>query len=366
MANETWSSADKLDLKEFLNQNKIDLRSNLSEDSKELLAKTYSVSDLIKFSKEAKWKWMETIKRNILSILEKKDEIDRDASEQIKKENEALASFKSEKDALDAKKVEDIAALKKLLEYDDDDKLNKNNDNNEIMEVLLGAISMNENNNQTLKDIKILQERKQEARDNNKLEEVAKINEELEKKKWELKWLIWQKDYLYEKYLRQKQDSEKYNDNGWQWIQEFKRWWPLFCKKWDTLKWTGQEVVFGIANPFKDKRRARRRVNRVISRMNEIWKDSTAWMKMVMNRCYVNWLRPIRRWMKSVANTFRLTNPVKFSEQYDKQVKEFISNLTDEIKAWGKFGEDDKKTIALIEQRLKRYKQDYKQKFLAM
>ena len=301
------------------------------------------------------------LKMNVLYLI---DQCNENEKESLREENQKniddqeqeLKKIK-EKQKLEKKKNEEkVDTLKQLLFWDDKetkDKLDKDN----VLKATLEVVALNKQNEKTLKEIKELQEKLKKATDDKNLEEVAKINEELEKKKLELKWLLWQKDNLYYQFF-----WEKYDDDNWGWIQEFKRRGKLFGKGTSE---TGQ-TVHGIMSPLKPKRIARMRLNRVIRKMNEIWNDSTAWMKMVMNRCYFNWVRPLRRWMKSIANTFRLKNPAEFSAKYEEQSNEFIRDLTKKIESAWKLSDDDKKTIALIEKRLKWYKEDYKRQFLQM
>ena len=365
MAVERNESIDKDKLKELLEIDWITKKELTQEEIKEI-SKNFSVQDLYPIAvalnnphQKIDWvKWSrEKLGMNILSLLSQCNENEKEAlseenQRKVEEQQKEIDRIQSEKAEDEKNKQKDIAALKKLLDYDDRDNSRENNENvNSVLEV----VAINNKNRTVLDQIKRLQKDLDEATD---LADIDRINEELEKKKLELKWLIWQKDDLYYKYF-----WERYDDDHGRGIQEFKRWWKLFGK------WVNQETwqtVHWVMSPLKPKRIARRRLNCVIRQMNKIWNDSTKWMKMVMNRCYLNWLRPIRRWMKSVANTFRLKNPAEFSAKYDKQANEFIRDLTKKLETAWKLSGEDKKTIALIEKRLKRYKEDYKRQFLQM
>ena len=338
----------------------------LKPDEIKDVARNFSVQDLYPIAvalnnshQKIDWvKWSrEKLGMNILALLSQCNENEKQAlsvenQRKVEEQQREIDRIQAEKAEDEKKKKKDIAALKRLLDYDDRDNSRENNENvNSVLEV----VAINNKNRTVLDQIKRLQKDLDEATD---LADIDRINEELEKKKLELKWLIWQKDDLYYKYF-----WERYDDDHGRGIQEFKRWWKLFGK------WVNQETwqtVHWVMSPLKPKRIARRRLNRVIRQMNKIWKDSTAWMEMVMKRCYLNGIRPIRRWMKGLANTFRLKNPAKFSEKYEEQANEFIRDLTKKLETAWKLSGEDKKTIALIEKRLKRYKEDYKRQFLQM
>ena len=367
MAIERNESINKDKLEQLLSINWIQ-DSEISQDRIKLIAENFSVQDLFPIiSKLNKWEAINgvnndttNLKMNILYLIDQCHENEKQALNEenlknIETQEQKLKDLKDKQKQEKIKNNEKVDTLKQLLFWDDKEAKDKVDGDN-VLKATLQAIALNKQNNQTLKDIKDLQGKLKKAIDDNNLEDVAKTKEELENKKLELKWLLWQKDDLYYQYF-----WEKYDDNNWKWIQEFKRWWKVFGK-WKL--W--EQNVYWVMSPLKHKRIARMRLNRVIRQMNEIWNDSTAWMKMVMNRCYFNWLRPIRRWMKSVANTFRLKNPAEFSAKYDEQANEFIRDLSKKIEsAWG-LSDDDKKTIALIEKRLKWYKEDYKKQFLQM
>lgn len=365
MAVERNESIDKDKLKELLEIDWITKKELTQEEIKEI-SKNFSVQDLYPIAvalnnphQKIDWvKWSrEKLGMNILSLLSQCNENEKEAlseenQRKVEEQQKEIDRIQSEKAEDEKNKQKDIAALKKLLDYDDKDNSRENNENvNSILEV----VAINNKNRTVLDQIKQLQNDLDGATD---LADIDRINKELAKKKLELKWLLWQKDDLYYKYF-----WERYDDDHWRWIQEFKRWWKVFGKWINEETW---QTVRGVMSPLRPKRIARRRLNRVIRQMNKIKDDSTAWMKMVMNRCYLNWLRPIRRWMKSVANTFRLKNPAEFSAKYDKQANEFIRDLTKKLETAWKLSGEDKKTIALIEKRLKRYKEDYKRQFLQM
>lgn len=341
-------------------------KKELTPDEIKEISKNFSVKDLYPIAvalnnshQKIDWvKWSrEKLGMNILSLLSQCNENEKEAMSEenqrkVGEQQREINRIKNEKLLDEQRKKKDIDALKKLLNYDDND---NSKENNETVNRTLEVIAINNKNRTILDQIKKLQRDLKWA---TKIEDIDKINEELEKKKLELKWLLWQKDDLYYKYF-----WERYDDDHWRWIKEFKRWWKVFGK-WINEE-TGQTVRW-VMNPLKPKRIARMRLNRVVRQMNKIWSDSTAWMKMVMNRCYFNWVRPIRRWMKSIANTFRLKNPAEFSAKYDEQANKFVRELSQKIATAWKLSEEDKQTIALIEKRLKRYKEDYKRKFLKM
>lgn len=341
-------------------------KKELTPDEIKEISKDFSVKDLYPIAvalnnshQKIEWvKWnREKLGMNILSLLSQCNENEKEAMSEenqrkVEEQQKEIDKIQAEKAEDEKKKKKDIAALKKLLDYDDKD---NSKENNETVNSILEVVAINNKNRTVLDQIKKLQKDLDWAV---KIEDIDRINEELAKKKLELKWLLWQKDDLYYKYF-----WERYDDDHWRWIQEFKRWWKVFGKWINEETW---QTVRGVMSPLRPKRIARRRLNRVIRQMNKIKDDSTAWMKMVMNRCYLNWLRPIRRWMKSIANTFRLKNPAEFGAKYDEQANRFIRDLTAKLETAWKLSDEDKKTIALIEKRLRRYKEDYKRKFLKM
>lgn len=371
MAVERNESIDEDKLKELLDINWIK-KGELTKEGIKSISKNFSVQDLFPIiSKLNKWdkidgvnlgktEWT-NLKMNILYLIDQcneneKESLNKENQEKFNEQQEAITKLKQEQELDKQQNQEKVDTLKQLLFWDDKETKDQV-EKNDVLNATLQVIALNSKNDQTLKDIKELQQKLKKATDDKKLEDVAKINEELEKKKLELRWLLWQKDNLYYQYF-----WEKFDDNNWKWIQEFKRRGKIFGKgtseTWQTVR--------GVMSPLRPKRIARMRLNRVIRQMNEIWNDSTKWMKMVMNRCYFNWVRPIRRWMKSIANTFRLKNPAEFSAKYDEQANEFIRDLTKKLETAWKLSDDDKKTIALIEKRLKWYKEDYKKQFLQM
>ena len=371
MAIERNESIDKNKLDQLLSIRGM-LDSEITQDRIKQISENFTVQDLFPIISELNrwnkidgvdWKAERTnLKMNILYLIDQcneneKESLNKENQEKFNEQQEAIKKLKEEQELDKQQNQEKVDTLKQLLFWDDKETKDQV-EKNDVLNATLQVIALNNKNSQTLKDIKELQQKLKKATDDKKLEDVAKINEELEKKKLELRWLLGQKDDLYYQYF-----WEKFDDDGWKWIQEFKRRWKVIGKWVD--KETGQKY-FGVMSPLKPKRIARMRLNRVIRQMNEIWNDSTAWMKMVMNRCYFNWLRPIRRWMKSIANTFRLKNPSEFSAKYDEQANEFIRDLSKKIESAWTLSEEDKQTIALIEKRLKRYKEDYKRQFLKM
>jgi len=368
MAIERNESIDKDKLEQLLSINWIQ-DSEISQDRIKLIAENFSVQDLFPIiSKLNKWEAINgvtndttNLKMNILYLIDQCHENEKKAlnEENLKNMGAQEQKLKDLKDKQEQEKIknnEKVDTLKQLLFWDDKEAKDKV-DRDNVLKATLQAIALNKQNNQTLKDIKDLQGKLKKAIEDNNLEEVAKTKEELEKKKLELKWLLWQKDELYYQYF-----WEKYDDNNWNWIQEFKHRGKIFGKG-KTETW---QTVRGVMSPLKPKRIARMRLNCVIRQMNEIWNDSTKWMKMVMNRSYFNWVRPISRWIKDIRNTFRLKNPAEFSAKYDEQANEFIRDLTQKIETAWNLSEEDRKTIALIEKRLKWYKEDYKKQFLQM
>lgn len=369
MVNERNEKIDSDKLNQLIKEKGIKEK-ELTKDEIKKISKNFTVKDLFPIISELNkgktfdgvtWnKEITNLKMNVLYLIDQCNENEKEAlneknQNKIKEQEQELNEIKKKQEQEKKENDEKVDTLKQLLFWDDKEAKDKVDTDN-VLKATLQVVALNNQNHQTLEDIKKLQEDLKKATDDKNLEEVAKINEELEKKKLELKWLLWQKDDLYYQYF-----WEKYDDDNWTWIQEFKRRWKFIGKReiWD-------KKVYWVMNPLAHKRVARIRLNRVIRQMNEIWNDSTTWMKMVMNRCHLNWARPISRWMKSIANTFRLKDPAKFSAKYDEQANEFIRDLSQKIEtAWG-LSDDDKKTIALIEKRLKWYKEDYKKKFLNM
>lgn len=368
MTTETRESINNDKLQTLLHTDWINERELTKDEIKEI-SKDFSTQDLFPIiSKLARWEDVDGVsddttklKLNILSLINQCNENEK---ETLKIDNESKLAAQKEKledvkkrQKLEKQKAEEkVDTLKQLLFWDDKDAKN-NVDKDNVLKATLQAVALNNENKKTLEEIKGLQEKLKKAINDNNLEDVAKTKEELENKKLELKWLLWQKDDLYYQYF-----WEKYDDDSWKWIQEFKRRGKIFGKG----KSESWQVVHGVMSPLKPKRIARMRLNRVIRQMNEIWSDSTRWMKMVMNRCYFNWVRPVSRWIKGIKNTFKLKNPAEFSKKYNEQANEFIRDLTQKLEAAWNLSEEDKKTIALIEKRLKWYKEDYKKQFLQM
>jgi hypothetical protein len=123
---------------------------------------------------------------NILSLLSQCNENEKEAlseenQRKVEEQQKEIDRIQSEKAEDEKNKQKDIAALKKLLDYDDRDNSRENNENvNSVLEV----VAINNKNRTVLDQIKRLQKDLDEATD---LADIDRINEELEKKKLELK-----------------------------------------------------------------------------------------------------------------------------------------------------------------------------------
>jgi hypothetical protein len=123
---------------------------------------------------------------NILALLSQCNENEKQAlseenQRKVEEQQREIDRIQAEKAEDEKNKKEDIAALKRLLDYDDRDNSRENNENvNSVLEV----VAINNKNRTVLDQIKRLQKDLDEATD---LADIDRINEELEKKKLELK-----------------------------------------------------------------------------------------------------------------------------------------------------------------------------------
>ena len=108
---------------------------------------------------------------------------------------------------------------------------------------------------------------------------------------------------------------------------------------------------------------SRRRINKTVQKLNEIWKDAKAWVNYVMTRTFtLNWWK-IAWWIKQMKNFFKVRDVKSFNEAYDKQVDYFMSNLKSKMEA-NTISDEDKKTFDAIQKRLEYYKVAYRRQFM--
>ena len=153
---ETGRSTEKKELKDFLQNLKdswIDLKKPLSEDAKKKIAE-YPMEDLIRYSKTVSGKDSETIRSNILSVIELKYKIDQESRSKLQEDSNELAKIQREKREQDKIKNDKIAALKDLLmDEKDQTELQKNSKEFNEVQYRLEIIAMNKNNNAKLDEI---------------------------------------------------------------------------------------------------------------------------------------------------------------------------------------------------------------------
>ena len=184
---------------------------------------------------------------------------------------------------------------------------------------------------------------------------MNQLDDELDKLRKDIKNICGQKDELYYKYF-----WEKYDDND---VNKFKRIVSPFVKTEIKYEW---QDVYWVMSPFKRHRKARRKLNYVISWMNRAGKNSEQWIINIMCRCQREEVNPteIYNWIR--ARHLLRTNPIRFWEVYKEQKNKFIEDFVNELK-WDKerLSESDKETINQIKKRLDWYEEDFNRRHTA-
>lgn len=194
MANETGNHTQENDLEKFLTEKKINLTNDLSEDKKHEIAKNFTATQLSEILVKEN---NDTVKSNILSILEIKDRIREKENEELAQASKELQKINEQKQIDAEKKQADINALKDLLNYDEKSKDNEKKEMNYLIE----DIARNNKNRAILDEIKDIQNKIKNDPNNQELKN------QLNAKKEELKKLILEKNYVFFK------NFSEYNGN---------------------------------------------------------------------------------------------------------------------------------------------------------
>lgn len=341
MAPREWvnTTDEKKDIADFLKENNINLKNPkepLSEDDIKKIVENFSMDEILGHAKDI-------AKNKLTKILEKKNAIDRENRAKVEEQDNELKTLGEQKKADEARKKDDIVALKALLDYDD----KKNETNKEEMDYLIEGIALNNKNREILDKIKETKKKldaKPEGKEKEELEKQRKDEKE------ELKKIIMDKNFAYFKNF-----SEQYNWNLKQ--LETKR--VSVTRRSEQKDWE-RVVSLWPQLRFRQNRLSRQRINRTIQELNNIWNNPKEWVRYVLSRTF-GW-----KWViKGLKSRLLIKDVSRFDKMYDAQKKHILEDLKAKMDK-NSTSKRDEEVIAAVRKRLDYYQVAYKRQFITI